>query len=195
MNWRKLLATLLAVPFLLLLAQFLYYASVIHQAPTTLPVEGVILIYSGTEDRISPAFRALEGPTCPLFLFSGYDYTRKTLARITRLPADKLLVEDKARTTDQNARYSRPLLLGTGETQAILALPWYHLPRALFLTRLYLWGTGVEVRPYASVPPPEGWWRTKTFRVEFVKFWGSLLRMALAEAGIEEWPKPSSQQR
>jgi len=189
---KKFLWALLAVPALILLAQLLYYTSVIRQAPPPLTQAGLILVYSGGEDRITSALKALDGPTAPLFLFSGYEYDRKTLARITRLPADKLLVETRARTTDQNARYSRPLILGTGETQAVLALPWYQLPRALFLTRLYLWGTGVTVVPYATFPPTPSWWRSKVFRLEFMKFWGSLFRMVLAAIGIEEWPTPWS---
>ena len=95
-----------------------------------------MLVYSGGDDRTSFASRWKETPS--LFLFSGWDYQRAQLLKSLGLPGGKLLVEDKARTTDQNARFCAPVIRSLGVKRVTLALPWYHLPRALFLTRLSL---------------------------------------------------------
>ncbi len=154
-----------------------------------MPACDLVLIYSGNEDR-TEFFREWTGPR-PIFLFSGEDYNSWKLKREVE-SGKPFLLENRARTTDQNARYCAPMILRTGAKRVVLALPWYHLPRALFLTRYYLLGRGISVTPYATTPLPSGWFFRPFFWEEMVKFWGSLGRIALSWVGVENWPPPSS---
>ena len=69
-----------------------------------------------------------------------------------------------------------------GETfKRISAFPSrYHMPRALFLTRLYLLGTTVKVYPFSSDSPNPQMWNSRVFWREYLKFWGSIYRIKAA---------------
>lgn len=178
----KLLA---AAGLFLLCLQTGYYASVLTGLKSEPPPTDLVMVYSGGDDRLSIAKHWGDPKT--LFLFSGWDYNREGLEKSLGL-GDRMLVEDKARTTDQNARYCAPLIRAAGVHSVVLALPWYHLPRALFLTDYYLKGSGVTVLPYATVPLPSGWVLRPQFWEELFKFWGSLGRVGLASLGWETGP-------
>src|SRR5262245_51463153 len=101
---------LFAIPLALLALQFTYYATIYTQ-PKTLPTHYLALIYSGDTDRLGEGLDfAKKDPTGTL-LCSGWDYSLLQLQKVTGLPARRFIVEDKSRTTDQNARYSKPFIL------------------------------------------------------------------------------------
>lgn len=175
---------------LLVSVEAAYYAAVYRGSSILPPETGLVLVYSGGDDRTGIARHWPEGREKPLYLFSGWDYSHGLLEKRLHL-GDRMLVEDKARTTDQNARYCAPVLKKAGVHSIVLALPWYHLPRALFLTRFYLLGAGVTVQPFATSPLPPHWWLNRNFYVELAKFWGSLGRIALSWVGVENWPRPT----
>jgi hypothetical protein len=129
-----------------------------------------------------------KSPTGPKLLLSGVGMGEAWLRKSYAMGPDRLLIESEARTTDQNARYSAPMIRDSGAKQMLLVLPWYQMPRALFLTRFYLWGSGVKVTPYLISPPPKNWVLDNHFLWELVKFWGSLARIGLSWVGIEDWP-------
>lgn len=97
-------------------------------------------------------------------------------------------VDDRGKTTDSNARFSAPFIRSHGFKRVLLVTAWYHEPRSLFLTRLYLLGSGVSVAVFPSEPLPPDWWRRRVFWVELGKFWGSLGRAFLAAGGWETGP-------
>jgi uncharacterized SAM-binding protein YcdF (DUF218 family) len=146
------------------------------------------LVYSGDGDRPKLADLWSHRPQAPLFLFSGCDYSQGVLEREMGLGPDRILLEGRAKTTDQNARYSAPLIRRLGVHSVVLALPWYHLPRALFLTRFYLRGSGITVTPFATLEVPDPWWTSARFYTEIFKFWGSLFRIGLSWIGTDDWP-------
>jgi uncharacterized SAM-binding protein YcdF (DUF218 family) len=185
---RKKFRVLIGFVSALFLFQILYYIWVFKTLAVIPPPADLVLIYSGGDDRETAARNWRGQAMPPLFLFSGWEYKREDLRRSTGLPDSRFLVEDRAKTTDQNIRYSLPLIQRSGAQKLILALPWYHLPRALFLTRLYLMGTGDSVIAYATLPLPAGWWKAWDFWREIIKFWGSLFRITLSWIGIENWP-------
>jgi len=175
----------LALVLGLVLPEMAYYAGVFDDLPTQLPAADLVLVYSGGEDRLS-VVQQLDGEgKSPKILFSGWDYTRARLERVLAWDPARMLVEDRSRTTDQNARFCAPIIRGTGAKKVVLALPWYHLPRALFLTRYYLLDSGITVTPYATTPLPPHWWSRKNYYLELLKFWGSLGRIALSWVGFE----------
>jgi hypothetical protein len=97
-------------------------------------------------------------------------------------------MDQTSSTTDQNARHAAPYIKQMGYKRVLLDVAWFHVPRALFLTRLYLLGSGVKVIPCMKTPPPENWWSHPMFRRELFKFWGSLGRVILAFFGWETGP-------
>ncbi len=148
------------------------------------PSVDMVVVYSGGGDRLN-FIRALDRKgNLPLFLFSGVDYSQAALEKSLHL-GDRMVVEERAQTTDQNARYCAPLILKSNARRVVLALPWYQLPRALFLTDLYLINSNVSVVPYATLPVPNEWWKSPDFYRELVKFWGSLGRIALHGVGFD----------
>jgi uncharacterized SAM-binding protein YcdF (DUF218 family) len=184
---RKWIWFAVAVPVILILCQLAYFMG-IYQGKLLVPDPvDLVLVYSGDEDRASLA-QQWSGPKGPLFLFSGFDYSQTALDKEMGLGPDRINVEDRAKTTDQNARFSAPMLRRLGVHSVLLALPWYHLPRALFLTQFYLIGSGITVTPFATEPVPEHWWATSHFHTELLKFWGSIFRIGLSWIGIDDWP-------
>ena len=189
-KWKKTWKAFLTVAGLVLIVQVSYFTGVYESLPTVLPPAEMIVIYSGQEDRIIYITDwATQNPKS-LFLFSGFNYSPQALEKFYQLDG-RMLVEDKALTTDQNARYCAPIIKQAGVRTVVLALPWYHLPRALFLTRYYLRDSGVVVHAFASDPLPKYWWLDRSFYIEIIKFWGSLVRIGLSRIGVERWPKPS----
>jgi hypothetical protein len=166
--------------------EFVYFVWVFLNPVSVFPETGLVAVYSGNENRVEWIRKLSKKKPDDLFLFSGCDYNSIALKGSADLQFSSIILENRARTTDQNARYSAPLIKKIGVKQMVLALPWYHLPRALFLTRFYLRGSGIIVSPYATVPLPSGWFFNHWFWVEMVKFWGSLGRVFLSACGIEE---------
>ncbi len=174
--------------FFFFLVEAIYFF-IVFNTKYDMPIHmDLVLVYSGYDDRVGFVHNWSEENKSVQFLFSGYPFSREELEKHLSL-GERMLVEERANTTDQNARYSSPLIKKTGVKNVVLALPWYHLPRALILTRFYLWGSGVSVQPYATTPIPEGWWLNSLFWREIVKFWGSWGRVFLSGFGVENWPK------
>jgi hypothetical protein len=98
-------------------------------------------------------------------------------------------------TTDQDARLTVPvvktLLQGSRGKRVLFVTSWYHMPRAYFLTRLYLLGSGIILECVPSNEAPVKWWRSSDLRWEFPKFWGSLFRVGLSWGGVQNWPRPA----
>lgn len=105
-------------------------------------------------------------------------------------PADLKMVyiDATAATTDQNARRAASFIHQKGYKRVVLDVGWFHMPRALFLTRLYLLGSGVVVIPCSRTPAPPCWWAKPIFLLELYKFWGSIGRVILAFCGWENGP-------
>jgi hypothetical protein len=166
-----------------------FYFTWVYETLSSKPPEAQLMaVYSGTENREGWTKEWGQSRPSVLFLFSGYDYTENRLESLTGLPISRIILENRARTTDQNACYSAPLIKKTGVKEMVLALPWYHLPRALFLTRYYLLGSGITLKPFATVPLSPDWFFNRWFWEELFKFWGSLGRIGLSWFGIENWP-------
>lgn len=169
--------------------QVLFDLSVYRQArQVTTSSAPMVAYYTGWGDPNTVLKPWAVSDPKPKLLISGAGMDADRVRRSYGLSEDRLIIESEARTTDQNARYSAPLIKASGVKTVLLALPWYQMPRAVFLTRLYLWGSGVQVTPYLLNPLPERWYLDRFFLWEMVKFWGSLGRVTLSWVGIEDWP-------
>ncbi len=184
----KAIGIILFLVFAVFLVEALYYFRVYSEIVAR-PEKGydLVLFYGGAGSVDQAVKLAMEGPTA-LFISGDESEAREALREV---PKDLLVVSDpRALTTDQNARYSAPFIRQKGCRRVLLVTGWDHLPRALFLTRFYLMGSGVTVIPCANSPAPKDWWRYPETRVQLFKFWGSLGRIILHEIGINDWPTP-----
>lgn len=74
----------------------------------------------------------------------------RDLAVAAGVPADRIIIEDRARDTLENALFSAAMLRHRGWTEAVVVTDAYHLPRALYTFRRF--GVAVE----GSAPPRTG---------------------------------------
>jgi DUF218 domain len=169
--------------------QTAYFALVCAAQPDPLFKPDVAVVYGGDIESSRYGISLARSLGCPLYL-------SETLWKLVGLkPEIKALgssvsIEPRALTTDQNARYAAPFIRQKGFRNIALVCAWHHEPRALFLARLYLIGSGVRVRPYPYDPTPPHFLGKPIFWVQMVKFWGSLGRVALHWVGIDNWPRP-----
>lgn len=104
-----------------------------------------------------------------------------------------VVINTQANTTDQNARHSVLFMKQNGFKHALLVTSWDHAPRALFLTRLYMLGTGLSVESHPSEAAPVNWWIYRAAWIQLKKFWGSLGRVGLYAIGFETGPNNNRQ--
>lgn len=166
-----------------------FYLWAYQTCQPTIPrsTDGVIY-YTGWGDPSTVLKPWVTGHGEPKLLLSGTGLSAAQIQKAYGISSDRVFVDNRAKTTDQNARYSTPMIKSIGMKDICLALPWYQMPRGLFLTRLYLLGSGVKVTPYMISLRPRYWFADRLFLWELVKFWGSIGRVALSWAGIEDWP-------
>ncbi len=101
-------------------------------------------------------------------------------------PGVSLIVEEKARTTFENALYVKGIVNVNGFKSIILVTSFYHMPRSYFLLRTMLLGSDVKIIPIL-VPTGKtneyNWFQEsrgrKLIANELIKCWGSLV-----EAGM-----------
>lgn len=74
------------------------------------------------------------------------------LARAAGVPEERVLVEDRAQNTFENARYSAAMMRARGWSRAIVVTDRYHLRRAVLAFR----ACGVNARGDASETSPVG---------------------------------------
>lgn len=176
----------LLVP-VVMLTELLYYGYVIQNSKKLPPQVDLVLVYSVDNVRVPAGINIARQCQAPYFMVS--DKGLRDLTNEFKLYGNpgsaKVLLDGYATTTDQNARYTAPIIRGLSVKTVVLVTSWFHMPRALFLARLYLFDSEVKIYPYSADAAPTMWWIEGIFWNEYSKFWGSLLRVALAFFGIE----------
>ncbi|MBI9074490.1 MAG: YdcF family protein [Desulfatibacillum sp.] len=90
------------------------------------------------------------------------------------------LVEDKARTTFENALLTSRIIIDHGWEKVILITHRYHMPRSYFFLRIILAGHGVDIKRYTVEPGTRNgrklsrFSRMKIYYNEMIDMWGSL---------------------
>ena len=175
------------VAFVGYLAAFATTATVIGEQDTTQPAEIIIVLGSGLREdgRPGPALlrRSRHGATlwhegvAPLILCTGgqSEYSSRTESAACReillaagVPADAILLEERSRSTEENAIYSKQVLHGLGLSRSVLVSDRFHMLRARWLFQKQ----GMD--PFASPVPAD---RLRDLRVypaalirEFIAF-------------------------
>ncbi len=174
---------LIFICFCALAAEFLYFAFTYRALnPAPPPEFDLVLKYTDSGSLKFPLYLA-EHFHKPLYISKAPWENGKFYRKIPK--GLGVFVDSSGRTTDANARHSAPFIRSHGFKRVLLVTSWVHAPRALFLTRFYLWGSGVSVIACPGESVPANWWRQMGFWMESVKFWGSLGRVVLASAPFE----------
>ena len=169
----------------LLIPEFVYFQCAFKGETGPLAPYDVVLVYGGKFSRTPAGLALAQKAGVPVFIseaFGDPNDVQKKAGGVT-VP---VTVDHFAKTTDQNARNAAKFLKAGGFRRPLLVTSWYHLPRALFLTRLYLGGSGLLVQGHASDSIPPHWWQEPDAWAELAKFWGSVVRVALALFGFEK---------
>jgi hypothetical protein len=148
--------------------QVIYFYSLIHNTGTAPGGSfDLILTYSDAQP-MEPALELAQSQHKPLYV-SQAPWEAKPFSKITPADLTQLYLDPHAATTDQNARRAAAFIRQGGYRQVVLDVGWFHVPRALFLTKLYLLGSGVEVVPCSITAKPTQWWTKRSFRLELFK--------------------------
>ncbi|MGF1639876.1 MAG: YdcF family protein [Rhodospirillales bacterium] len=142
-------------------------------------VLGAALSAAGTpgpalKRRIEHGVRVLNARGLPYLVVSG-GVTRhppaeadvmRSIAVERGVPAARILVEDRARNTFENAVYTGRIVRDRGWRAVVLVTDWFHMPRALYVfRRLGLRATGDPVRELT------GWSRRKGCEACLIELW------------------------
>jgi uncharacterized SAM-binding protein YcdF (DUF218 family) len=183
---RRLTLFLIAIPILLVGLEAFYFIWVLN-GKTAVQKADVIIVFEGMPERVKAAYRLLDQAYASKLVISPateqklYSYDKKYLPTVTFAR----ILEDKARTTFENALHTHKIITENGFRSAILVTSWDHMPRSLFLMQLTITGSEVQVRPHAVATGKLD--QTKWFRHsvgwkmvynEMVEFWGSMLEFA-----------------
>lgn len=93
----------------------------------------IIVLGGGTHERPEYAAELFRDQAAPRILISGAgddEINRRALVR-AGVPARDIEVENKSKTTHENARFCTPLLEAEKVHSAIIVTSWYHSRRAL----------------------------------------------------------------
>ena len=144
--------------------------------PRPAPRADLLAVYGGWPDRYEAGWDLERRGDFAYLVFS--DASPDCVAGMVRShgPARRaeLLLEPRARNTSQNARYVAGIIAAKGCRSVLVVTSWWHLPRALLLTRLALLGTGVRVEGSASDDPPGPVLLDRNLWYETLRLWGSL---------------------
>jgi uncharacterized SAM-binding protein YcdF (DUF218 family) len=161
--------------------------------PRGIAAADAIIVLTGGQDRLEPAFRLLEAGSAKRLLVSGVNISTRKADIGTALGIDRQLIaccvdlDHKALDTIGNAAQSAKWLRDNGFSSAILVTSNYHMPRAL--RELARFSGTARISPYPLVASDltGGKWlvRPETLRVlatEYVKLCVSYLRGLVARA-------------
>jgi uncharacterized SAM-binding protein YcdF (DUF218 family) len=191
---RRLILGVLVLVALALSVQ-LYWVDACLRECLVPPSADAVVVFSGDVERIRSGVELVR-TTGARYLVVSREQRRLVEGVIRQeggLPGVDLFVDDSyATTTDGNARYAAPLLRDFSVQDAALVTDWYHMPRALFLLKVYLGGSAIHLHPYPSRAIPEHPWEDSALQLECFKMWGSVLRVALHKVGVDDWPPNAS---
>ncbi len=171
-RWAAILAAVPAAALLLEAAWFVYVLGL----PTPPLKADMLAVYGGSPARYESAWGLERAGDFKYLVFSDAPagYVQGMGRRFGPPRKAQVVLEPRAHTTAQNARYVAALALPRGCRSLLVETSWWHLPRALFLTHLALLGHGVRVRGIAWRPATGPALKSAQVWTEGLRFWGSL---------------------
>ena len=137
--------------------------------PTPSPVfsdaDALVILGGGDSNRWQRGFDlAKASPTLPLIVTGDEDHIVGYLTG-RGIPRERILHEEAATSTVENAKFTKPMLDKLGAKRVILVTNWFHAPRALAIFRKYQPGREFTVS-FSPKPKPLTKWDQDTQRRE-----------------------------
>ena len=182
---RRIGLVLVALPALLLVLEAGYFAWVLT-GDKPLHKADLIVAFEGGYDRVRTAYSLVDQSYAPNLLISPAT-EKKLWAYEKRFHPSQpyaRIMEEKSRTTLENAVYTKRILDDNGFRSAILVTSWNHMPRSYFLLKAMTGGSEViQPHPIATENVDQiNWYRYrlgwKMIYNEMVEFWESLIEFA-----------------
>ena len=183
---RRIFLTLAVLPFVLLAAQAGYFVWALSNVQDPQKAD-VIVSFEGAYDRARAAYGLVDQSYASNLLISPS--TERQLAfyekRFKPTRPYQHILEEKARTTFENALFTEAAIKKNNLKSVILVTSWDHMPRAYLLLRAMTLGSGVRVAPHRVATgslSQDNWYRHrkgwKMIYNEIIEFWGSLAELA-----------------
>jgi uncharacterized SAM-binding protein YcdF (DUF218 family) len=183
---RRLLLFLVMLPLSLLTIEAGYFVWVLSY-DQDLRKADVIVSFEGAHDRARAAYSLVDQSYAPYLLISPS--TEGKLAfyekRFKPTKAYGHILEQKARTTFENALLTMQAVKQNGFKSVILVTSWDHMPRSYFLFRLMTFRSGIRVEPHLVATgslSQDNWYQHRTgwkmLYNEMLQLWGSLVEIA-----------------
>jgi len=186
-SFRKKVAFLIGIFLFLFGLQLAYFVPLYKNLNTQLAQDFDLVLTYSDNSNMEPALDLARAHHKPLYVSQAH-WEVNPFKTHPQTELTEVHIDPVSETTDQNARHAAAFIRQGVYKRVVLDVGWFHVPRALFLTRLYLLGSGVEVIPCAKTPLPLHWWANRLFHQELYKFWGSIGRVILAFFGWETGP-------
>jgi uncharacterized SAM-binding protein YcdF (DUF218 family) len=165
---------------LLLALQAAYFYALSSRQISIAPHADLCVVLSGNDARFEPGIRLMQSQNpSPYFMISSADATalRRYFEEWGMPGRAQVIPESRATTSVENALIVSRLAKERGFKSILMITSWYHLPRAYFLFKAYLFGSGIRLFAYAFDARPGDWFTEPIFRIELARFWGSLGRI------------------
>ncbi|HTC22621.1 MAG TPA: YdcF family protein [bacterium] len=164
-----------------LLWQKSYFDSCQRLQPSDTDPAQAVVVFAGGPERLDKGVEIANRHKADYFIISNgnLDDVKFEILKAGGLSKAHLWVNQQASTTDGDARYAAALLKRFKIQRAILVTSWFHLPRSIFLLKLYTAFSGITIIPLSVDQAPDDPWDQRMYQLEFVKLWGSLGRVAL----------------
>ena len=176
---------ILAVLISAILGEVAYFYHILTK-DDSLQRADAIIVFAGSSERIESAYRlANSGYARYLVISPASENLLKVYDKKYELSSGiKQIIEDKARTTFENALHTSKIIESLGFDSVILVTSSYHLPRSYFLLRILLFTSKVDVQPYGVAGVQSNGEnlldssveRRKVFS-EMIDFWGSMYQL------------------
>ena len=182
---RKLIKRIALGLFLLLL--LLVVAAMIFPQPFLTVDSGpvnadvIVLLGGGSRERYERAAKLFKEHAAPRIIVSGYGdcEINRYLLITAGVPAKAIELENKSKTTRENAQFTIKLLRERKLKRVILVTSWYHSRRALACFRHYAPELKVYSRPSYFASARADWSHNRIgnrVRLEYVKLLGYWVR-------------------
>lgn len=165
---------------------------------TPLEKADMIVVFVGSAGRIEAGHKLAIAGYAPYLVISPAIRTKvKAYSEKYGLsPTVKYAIEDKARSTFENALYTKKIILEHKFNSVILVTSSCHLPRSHILLKMLLAGDKIKIQPFGieknqrDLISPKG----KIIYNEMLKVWGSIaellsykVRGRVSQQNKEDW--------
>jgi uncharacterized SAM-binding protein YcdF (DUF218 family) len=156
--------------FLVVIEAGYFYWMFDHQDP--LKKADLIVVFAGDDGRIDEGYSLAKSGLGDNLAVSPASLESLKLygSKYGKVEPDKIILENKARTTFENAYYARKIIENHRFKSVILVTSTYHIPRSYALLKIALAGTGTKIQIHGvGDPKPD---RSILLR-EMIKLWAS----------------------